>query len=67
MKVTHFLIIRADRSVRVAKKTNRMQPDEVAVKIVLDFPDSWGNVIGEVSIDMPEFTPTVEYVAGDDE
>lgn len=54
MKVTHFLIIRADRSVRVAKKTNRMQPDEVAVKIVLDFPDSWGNVIGEVSIDMSE-------------
>lgn len=34
--------------------------DEVAIKVVLNFPDSWGRVVAEVDLTMPEMVPAVE-------
>lgn len=56
-----YLVIRADRTYRVARKP-RIAPDEVALKINLRYPASWGKVFGEVNIDMPDPTPELGAV-----
>jgi hypothetical protein len=61
VKVTAYLMIRADKTLRLAKRP-RLHADEVAVKIVLDFPDSWGRVLAApVEITVPDFAPEVAY------
>lgn len=59
VKETIYLVVRADRTFRVAKKP-RMNRDEVAIKVALTFPDSWGRVVAEVDLTMPEMVPAVE-------
>lgn len=58
-KIVH-LIVRPDGSTRAshAKGRPRIAADEVAIKITLDFPPSWGTVIHEMTVKMPE-APTV--------
>lgn len=58
MKITHYLVIRPDQTVRVAKRP-RLASDEVAIKVVLDYPPSWGKVIGEINVAVPDFAPDI--------
>ena len=58
-----YLVIGADRSVRVAKRP-RLALNEVAVEVNLRFPDTWGSIISTASVNVPDFAPTVEN--GDD-
>jgi hypothetical protein len=60
MKHTVILVIRADRTTRVAKRP-RLAADEVGVRINLDFPNNWGRVIGDIDIAVPDFAPEVRY------
>ncbi len=53
-----YLVIRADRTVRVAKRP-RLTIDEVAVEINLDYPETWGTVVSRLDIAVPDFAPTV--------
>jgi len=54
-----YLVIRADRSMRVAKRP-RVAVDEVAIRLRVNFPPNWGRVLeGEVVVDVPDFTPEV--------
>jgi hypothetical protein len=57
----YILVIGADRSVRVGKKP-RLAWDEVGVRIAINFPEGWGKVIGNITVDAPEFDPNVTYV-----
>ena len=57
---TYYLVIRADRTMRVAKKP-RLQADEVAIRINVKFPEGWGHVIANLDITAPDFTPEVKY------
>lgn len=59
MKEVVYLVVRADRTYRVAKKP-RTTLDEVCVKINLTFPDSWGRTVAEVDLTMPEMVPHVD-------
>jgi hypothetical protein len=61
MKQTHYLVIRADRTARVAKRP-RIGADEIGIRIVLDFPDTWGKVLTDpIEIKVPDFAPEVKY------
>jgi hypothetical protein len=56
---TVFLVIRVDKTVRAAKKP-RIAADEVAVRIDLNYPDSWGKVLsGNLEVNVPDFAPEV--------
>jgi hypothetical protein len=57
---TVTLVIGADRSVRVGKRP-RIQPWEVAVRLHLHFPDSWGRTIGSLDITVPDFATELRY------
>jgi hypothetical protein len=60
-KTTYYLVIRADRSVRVGKRP-RVMADEVAIKVELEFPNHWGRVLTDpILIKVPDFTPEVRY------
>lgn len=59
-----YLVIGADRSVRAVKRP-RLGADEVAVKVNLRFPDTWGTVVGEIDITVPDFAPTVAESEGE--
>jgi len=58
-KVTVYFVIRADRTVRVAKKP-RIAADEVAIPVDMNFPAHWGSVLTErITLNVPDFTPEV--------
>lgn len=57
-----YLVIRADRSVRVAKRP-RLCADEIAVEINLSFPEVWGTVVSTMDINVPDFAPVVNPAA----
>ncbi len=61
MNRPYYLVIRADRTVRVLRSLRTIAADEVAVKVWLTFPESWGKVVGEVHVDVPDFAPEVRY------
>lgn len=61
-----YLVIGADRSMRVAKRP-RVQPWEVAVKLTLTYPDTWGSTVDAIAIDVPDFAPTVNSQDVDEE
>lgn len=54
-----YLVIGADRRVRAAKRP-QIRPDEIAVAINLSFPGRWGEVVQQLDLEVPDFTPTVE-------
>jgi hypothetical protein len=60
VRQTVILVIRADRTTRVARKP-RLAADEIGVRINLAFPDNWGKVVGDIDITVPDFTPEVRY------
>lgn len=60
-----FLVVRSDRTVRVAKKP-RIAADEVAIPLDLHFPDWWGTVLDQrISIHVPDFVPEVVHADPD--
>lgn len=61
MKQTMFLVIRSDRTCRVAKKP-RIAGDEIAIPVDLHFPDTWGHVLDErITLHVPDFVPEVVH------
>lgn len=52
-----YLVVRADRSTRIVTRLPRLAADEIAVPLVLNFPDTWGRVTEPVTIEMPGFDP----------
>jgi len=63
MRQTMYLVVRSDRSVRVAKKP-RIALDEVAIPLDLVFPDWWGTVLDQrITVQVPDFVP--EVIHGD--
>jgi len=66
-KQTCYLIVRADRSVRVVRKLQRgLANDEIAIPLVLTFPENWGKIQRgqETEITVPDFTPTLDPPTG---
>jgi hypothetical protein len=67
MRESIYLVIRADRSVRAARRP-RLAGDEVAIRINLTFPDSWGKVLpDEVTITVPDFAPSTAITKTSDD
>ena len=60
----HYLIVDSSGDVRV-RKTPAMAWNEVAYKLVINVPESWGRVIGSFQVTMPEAPlPDVELPEG---
>lgn len=56
-----FLVIRSDRSCRIAKKP-RLAADEVAIPVDLLFPNAWGTVLDQrITLTVPDFAPEVVH------
>ena len=65
MKMHRWLIVRADGSCRVVKTPKyKGQPnlryDEVGFKLTIDFPKTWGEVAGEINLEVPGGDTKVE-------
>ena len=48
-----FLVVRADGQVRAVKRP-RLALDEIAIGLILTFPDGWGTVTQYFDVEMPE-------------
>lgn len=60
-QVKVLLIYRgSDQSLRVVTKPRPLAMDEVAWRITLDVPGPWGQIAGQIDINLPEAPPTVE-------
>lgn len=56
--VTTWLIFRArDRSTRTTRRRPNLEWDEICWRIDLNVPDTWGQLISTISIDLPEVSP----------
>lgn len=59
-RIIAYLVIGADKTIRASKRP-QIKPEEIAIKINLNFPDNWGRVAKqEITIDVPDFAPTIE-------
>ena len=55
MKITRFLIARSDGNLRIVTKRPRLGADEVAFRIEVTIPDTWGKVHPDVlALSMPD-------------
>lgn len=57
MRIKHWLIVRADGTLRINAKnpSGRLGVDEIAVPIEVTIPEAWGRVrTAAISITMPE-------------
>jgi hypothetical protein len=60
-KITRYLIIKADGTVRINQKP-RLALDEIAVRVTINLPAGWGEVTPSgITIDLPD-VPTVSPV-----
>jgi hypothetical protein len=50
---TVYVVVRSDGEIRVAKRP-RLNADEIAIALTLHFPDGWGRVTQNFTIEMPE-------------
>lgn len=68
MKVIRYLVVRAGGDVRIVTKRPRLRWDEVAFRLEVNIPDTWGEVLGSIELDMPDppDTPEVQPVEPDD-
>lgn len=57
-----WLIIRADRTMRVVRRWPNLRGDEVAVRLEVTFPAGWGSILAAppLEITVPDFVPAVE-------
>lgn len=55
-----YLAITPDREVRALKRP-RWRDDEVYVRIRLNYPDTWGKIVGTFDVDVANL-PTIEGV-----
>jgi hypothetical protein len=60
------LVVSADRKVRIAKRP-KVYADEIAIPVILNFPDHWGRVLKDpIEINVPDFAPEVMYEQTDE-
>lgn len=51
----YFLVVKADGSARVLQRASHLESDEVAFKVVVEFPEGWARIAEqELHITMPE-------------
>ena len=61
MEFTQYLIVKADGSCSVRKTPRNLGLDEVAFRLNINLPDAWGEVVGDIDVQLPE-PPTTEIV-----
>lgn len=52
--MTRFLVVRANTDVRVTTRKPRLRWDEVAFQINVNIPDTSGEVLGAIDVNLPE-------------
>ena len=57
--VKRWLIVRADKSMRVTSRQPLLRWDEVAFRLLLTIPRGWGEEVGTVDLTIPEGTVLV--------
>jgi len=58
--VRRWLIVRADKTMRVTQRKPYLRWDEVAFRLVLTVPDGWGQEVGTVDLEIPGGTVLVK-------
>jgi hypothetical protein len=57
-----YLIVGADKRVRAVTRIGRLRDDEIAIRLNLTFPNTWGRVTSTLDVEIPDYTPTAELV-----
>lgn len=53
--LTRYLIVRADGAIRAVQKRPRdLRLDEVAYRVMIEVPEGWAQVRGDVRVTFPE-------------
>ena len=60
MKQVAYLVIKANQTMRVVRRLPDLSQGEVAIRLNLNFPDTWGRIVDTVEVTIPDFTPTLE-------
>ncbi len=59
MKLERFLIISAGGDTRVVHRMPILGLDQVCYRLNVEIPASWGSVLGEINLRLPDPEPTV--------
>lgn len=67
MKITGYLIVRADGTTRTTKKMVNLALDEVAFRLTITIPTTWGRIQAPaIDVVLPE-PPEAKVILGDAE
>lgn len=69
MKIVKYLVVNADGEVRIVagkRMPLKLAWSEVAYKIIIDMPESWGTIRGDITLTMPEAPDRPEVVLVED-
>lgn len=62
-----YLIISAGGKARVVAQKPRLCLDEFAYRLVVNIPDTWASVLGEIVLNLPDPNPTVKLTNDEEE
>lgn len=60
MRLDKFLVISAGGEARVVNRMPALRLDEFAYRLVVEIPDGWGHVLGQINVVLPDPNPTVD-------
>lgn len=60
MTIIRFLVVSAGGEIRVVSRLPALRLDEFCYRLSVDIPATWGSVLGEIRLTLPDPNPTVE-------
>lgn len=60
MRIDKFLIFSAGGEARVVARMPALRLDEFAYRLVVEIPDGWGHILGQINVSLPDPNPTVD-------
>ena len=58
-----YLIVSASQKVRAVTRLTYIKDDEIAIKLNLTFPNTWGRVTQTLDVEIPDFKPVADIVS----
>lgn len=67
MRLARYLVISAGGATRIVNKAPVLALDEFCYRLTIEIPDTWGSILGEIRLSLPDPNPVVELDAEEPE
>lgn len=65
MKITKYLTVTSGGDARITANRPKPRFGEATYRLLIDVPNTWNQIVGDINIDMPEPPPATVTLEGD--